>query len=45
MKKLIESIKFFVKESKTYVSPWKFRDYLYYPVAFTKFMYYEISNK
>ena len=29
---------FFWKESKTYVAPWKLRDYLYAPIAWAKFM-------
>ncbi len=28
----------FVKTSKSYVSPWKMKDYLYYPIAYFKFM-------
>ncbi len=44
MKKLIESHCFFVRESVNYIKPFKVKDYLYYPIAYLKFMYYQIKN-
>jgi len=29
---------FFWRESKSYISPWKFRNYIYSPMAWLKFM-------
>ena len=43
MKKLIQSHKFFVRESKSYISPFRFKDYMYYPIAYCKFMYNELK--
>jgi hypothetical protein len=44
MKKLINLHKFFVKESYSYINPFRFKDYLYYPIAYIKFMYYSLKN-
>ena len=34
---------FFWKMSKLYISPWKFKDYLYAPIAWIKFMKLSIN--
>ena len=44
MKKIIELHKFFVKESKSYVAPFRAKDYLYYPIAYFKFMYNSLND-
>jgi len=38
MKKYIKLTLFFVKESYSYIKPWKFKDVLRYPMAYYKFM-------
>ena len=41
MKKIVKMWKmniWFWKESKFYIKPWRFKDYLYAPVAWFKFM-------
>ncbi len=37
MKNFIKNSVFFVKTSRTYIAPWKLKDYLYLPIAFIKF--------
>lgn len=44
LKNLYECHKFFVKESKTYVAPFRFKDWCYYPIAYIKFMWYSIID-
>jgi hypothetical protein len=38
IKALWESNIFFWKESRTFIAPWKLKDYLYAPIAWWKFM-------
>ncbi len=38
LKYLIKAHQFFVSKSKSYVAPFKFKDYCYYPIAYCKFM-------
>jgi hypothetical protein len=47
MKKIVKMWKmniWFWKESNSYVKPWKFKDYLYAPVAWFKFMKYSYKG-
>lgn len=39
-----ENTKFFIKQSRYYVAPFRLNDYLYYPVAYIKFMYYSMGD-
>lgn len=43
MSNIIASHQFFVKESKTFVDLKKWRNRLYYPVAYLRFMYYSLA--
>jgi len=46
MKKITKMWKmniWFWKESNSYMKPWKFKDYLYAPVAWFKFMKYSYN--
>jgi len=38
IKQIWEVNLWFWKESKSYVAPWKFKDFLYAPIAWFKFM-------
>jgi len=40
IKALWESNIFFWKESKSFMAPWKLKDYFYAPIAWYKFMSY-----
>ena len=40
IKKFIERHKFFVTQSRVYIGKYSFKDKLYYPIAYIKFMYY-----
>lgn len=51
MKKFIYLHQFFVKESKSYVGvkkgdryEYEFKDILYFPIAYIKFMYYSFKK-
>ena len=45
MKNITSLHKFFVKESKTYAAPFTWRTYLYYPIAYIRFMYFSLRDK
>jgi hypothetical protein len=42
MKNIIKAHRFFVKESKSFVDLKKWRNKLYYPIAYLKFMWYSL---
>lgn len=44
MFKVIQLHKFFVKQSKSYVAPFTLKTYLYYPIAYIKFMWYSVGD-
>lgn len=44
IKALWESNTFFWRESRSYIAPWKMKDYLYAPIAWWKFMSYSYKT-
>jgi len=44
MKEIIQLTNFFVNESKTFAAPFTLKTYLYYPIAYLRFMYYSLKS-
>lgn len=42
---MISSTLFFIRESKGYIGQFTWKDYLYYPVAYIRFMYFEWKHR